>query len=42
MSLVLLESPEWAQGYDDWPDKLVASVKKAKIALREKDTERAK
>ena len=28
------------EGYDDWVDKLDASVKKAKIALSEKNTER--
>ncbi len=28
------------EGYDDWADKLDASVKKAKIALSEKNTER--
>lgn len=28
------------EGYDDWSDKLDASVKKAKVALSEKDTER--
>jgi uncharacterized protein YciU (UPF0263 family) len=28
------------EGYDDWSDKLDASVKKAKVALSQKDTER--
>ena len=28
------------EGHDDWPDKLEASVKKAKLALADKDTER--